>query len=106
MAYGWIITDGNKFGREFDEEERRDGCNCVIGQAGPYDLTEEMFRELQDGGGIAFKMSCDDEEMVFTGRMILDEYSDEFAPLDDYGTPSLGFTKIWVRNKNNEWEMV
>jgi len=105
MSYGWIITGGNKVGKEFDEEERKRD-SCVIGQAGPWDLEEGTFRELRNGGGVAFKMADDDEEMVFTGRAIFDEDCDECEPLDDYGTPGLGFSRYWLKDKYNRWERV
>lgn len=54
---------------------------------------------------IPFKMYDDDNELYYEGFMVSDMGESLFNPLDDFGMPNAGCTKIEIFN-NGKWEVV
>jgi hypothetical protein len=73
----------------------------IEGIAGPASATDAAIAKLAKGGGFVFRLRDDDGGVLCEGRSSR-EYS--FAPLDDYGMPSLGATEIQYRVGKNSWE--
>lgn len=82
--YGWRITKVNP---EFLEQEE-------VNTVGPATLSAELEHELFAGYGQEFKMYDDDDIWYYTG-MIVGEFEGT-EPLDDFGTPNAGCTRIEV----------
>lgn len=116
--YAWIIT------RDFDADpDRPEGTNCnAKGVAGPRDATPaevelakkgHLFRMLTDDNDLAYhgRIWFEDDTGAPTGKLVAinpgstphwivtsglgDEYP--FAPLDDFGTPNYGCTRLEYR---------
>jgi len=56
-----------------------------------------MLAQLKRGEGRFFQMYDDDKVLYYSGRFIGDA-DQEFAPLDDFGTPNAGATSIKYRD--------
>lgn len=80
---GWIIT---KDLIEFGEDD---------GTMGPRTISDETVKRLQAGEGKKFRMYDDDDELYYEGRVLGD---DEFSPLDHFGMPNAGCTRIDIHN--------
>lgn len=87
-TYGWIITRDHleEPGSEYD----------ATGTAGPRDIPADTLEALRAGKGDTFTMYDDDDERYYTGRAMALEWDEEACsgPLDDYGTPNAGCTRI------------
>ncbi len=85
-------------------EGKHDGS---VGVIGPRAATDEHVLLLGSGGGTRFRMLDDDGGVCYEGKFIGDETGHEaFAPLDDFGTPNAGCTRIdyWEPGKGGGWK--
>lgn len=79
----------------------------AVGTEGPFGITEEVKARLQAGEGLRFKMYDDDGELYYHGLYIEEDDSDEFEPLDCFGLPNAGCTRIDMFNpKKGKMETV
>lgn len=109
--YAWIITtdhltecEGHESlaGEHMGEAVYCDG-SCDKGDAGvvgPRNASEEDIARLRAGAGDTFRLYDDDDELYYTGRLVVsgnlthDDQVACFGPLDDFGTPNAGCTSI------------
>lgn len=93
MKYGWII----------DKDVIDNGHSNNL--TGPNGISATIFNMLKNGEGEPFRMLDDDRILYYEGRLIGDDNTDGFEPLDDYGTPGAGCTIIQYKNeKSGHWE--
>lgn len=89
--YAWIITEDHLAEHNSDSE---------VGVHGPRDVSDENVARLLKGEGDTFRMYDDDDELYYTGRLVVSgnlTHDDEvacFGPLDDFGMPNAGCTSI------------
>ena len=99
-AYGWIIDRDHEASAELGDEG-----NTI----GPRDIDDYVLARLHAGEGVPFRMFTDDDELLYTGRVIArkEERDGEFdhKPLDDFGMPNAGCTRIDVK-RNGKWSTV
>jgi len=99
MQYAWKITKDL-----FD----KDAPGNATGTIGPRNAPDELVAKLNAGEGVAFRLLDDDKEVYAEGRFITadDTYGGEedFAPLEDFGTPNWGCTEIQYKNNSGAWE--
>ena len=111
MAYAWIIDkdvssfhgdDASTIGphRRF---YRHPACTIGPHRADPK-LVEQLMTDKRAGD--TFRMLDDDGELYYVGRIILDDNTSGFEPLDDFGMPNAGCTSIEYREKNGAWVML
>jgi hypothetical protein len=93
-TYGWIIT------KDFINQSDDDSD---VGVAGPRDIPDALHTELKSGLGETFRMSDDDGEVYYEGR-IVGEY-DGLEPLDDFGDPNAGCVILEMKN-GRTWQMI
>lgn len=89
--YAWIIT------RDCDPDTSApEGTNLnATGLTGPRRATDEQCAKLRAGEGVQFRMYDDDDVLMYEGRLLGDNTSEDgFGPLDDFGTPNAGATRI------------
>jgi len=112
MAF--IITHDHIGQAEIEEPSN----HYAVGIIGPGDATEAEVAALKAGQGRAFKMYDDDGILYYEGRWIegaqrrvivmglsLPQDSDEFEPLDCFGTPNAGCTRIDYNDPaTGKWE--
>jgi hypothetical protein len=94
INHAWII----------DKDHIDDGDSKGI--TGPRSAPEALVQELRTNPdtGHKFRLYDDDDELYYEGRFLGDPYSEEaFAPLDDYGTPNAGATRIDYLADNGKW---
>lgn len=84
MAYGWKITS------EYDNGEFKQ-CSPVYGPSG---IKDAVCQRLDAGDGLRFKMYDDDGEKMASGKLIPDDHTTQFEPLEDYGEGNFGCTYI------------
>jgi len=103
--YGWIID------KDLLYPEHQEGVHSGPGVIGPRNIHPDIEAQLLAGKGEKFRMFDDDDELYYEGRILHDEDRPEahfdcgFEPLDDYGTPNSGCTRIdYLNPKTNEWE--
>lgn len=98
---GWIVNVDyidNYHGGEYKLREQKKKVS-IIGPRG-CELTEKELLK-----GHPFKMYDDDDQLYYTGFLVGDKESEEgFDPLNDYGTPNAGCTKIFYKNEAGEWK--
>lgn len=87
--YAWLIT----------QDHVTDGDVSAVGAFGPSGATQAQQAELLSGQGRVFSLFDDDEILYYVGRLVCDpedEGSEEvvFGPLDDFGAPFAGCTKV------------
>lgn len=88
QEYGWIITR-DYLSEQWGSEDSEAGIY------GPHGCSKNLHDALLSGKGHKFKMYDDDDELYYKGLFIGDpESEDGFAPLDDFGTPNAGCTRI------------
>lgn len=92
----WIITKDKLAETEADSAK---------GLTGPRSASDNDVARLKAGEGIRFRMLDDDREVYYYGRFLeeddcsADYYAEEeFAPLDNFGTPNAGCTIIQYDN--------
>jgi len=96
MAYAWFI----------DHVEDDIGAD-EIGTIGPRHADPKLVERLvHEGAGDTFRMTDDDGEVYYVGRIILDDNTSGFEPLDDFGMPNAGCTSIEYREKTGAWVML
>lgn len=87
---GWII-DRDVLAEDCPEEERpKAPCNDnAVGMVGPSSYKG-------DGSDLThkFRMLDDDGEVMYEGRSASCDDEDAFGPLDDFGEPNAGATRI------------
>jgi hypothetical protein len=95
----WIIT------RDLLAEQGI-GTGTDVGTYGPSTISEVAYNKLQRGDGHMFLMYDDDDELYYEGLLLGDPASFQgFSPLDDFGTPNAGCTRIDYYNaETKEWE--
>lgn len=104
-TYGWLITYDS-----IDNEPDMKTC-------GPYNLSAGMETKLRQAVRIGrdkypgddvewFRMYDDDGELYYSGvRTGESDYEHGFEPLEDYGTPNAGCTRIDYYNPDTKtWE--
>jgi|TARA_R110000764_G_scaffold231390_1_gene323016 hypothetical protein len=84
MAYGWKIT------AEYDSGEFKP-CRPIYGPCG---IKDGPRQRLDSDQGIRFRMHDDDGHLMASGKLIPDDHTDQFEPLDDYGEANYGCTEI------------
>jgi hypothetical protein len=86
--YSWVIDWGDdEIGLETDQ-----------GVYGPHGALRPP-----DSGGTPFRLFDDDGNLYYEGRVFGDY--EGFEPLDDFGTPNAGCTRIEYKNPlTDEWE--
>jgi hypothetical protein len=96
----WIIT------RDVLAEQNEGRFGNDTGTYGPAGITEVAYNKLQRGDGHMFLMYDDDDELYYEGLLLGDPTSFQgFSPLDDFGTPNAGCTRIDYYNaETKEWE--
>lgn len=86
------------------EADAKPGTNRnAVGIVGPRNakLTADEIKNHPDA--VQFRMYDDDNELYYEGYLI----GDEFAPLDAFGTPNAGCTRIDVYDKKaRKWVTV
>jgi hypothetical protein len=86
--YGWLITK-DKLAEDLELEDNDTGIH------GPRGCSKKLHDALLSGRGHKFKMYDDDGVLYYKGLFIGDPDSEEgFAPLDDFGMPNAGCTRI------------
>jgi hypothetical protein len=102
VNYAWIID------RDLIAEPgAQPGRNSnAVGMLGPGDISIETADRLKAGEGVPFRMYDDDNELYYEGRFMGDsESEDAFSPLDDFGSPNAGCTRIdYLRGR--KWEQL
>lgn len=103
MKTGWIVTkdyvDNFDGSGEFDPKKQLKEVTVI----GPRkcELTKEELLQ-----GHPFKMYDDDDNLYYEGFYVGDKTSEgAFDPLDHYGTPNAGCTKIFYK-KGNKWDQL
>lgn len=104
MSHAWIID------RDHLHEEYGDGPNSV-GVTGPRTAPDALTDALQRNDALpallpngwavdafTFKLYDDDDELYYTGRMVMTKGSDFeaacYSPLGDFGGPGAGCTSV------------
>lgn len=86
--YGWLITQ-DKLAEDLELEDNDTGIH------GPRGCSKKLHDALLSGKGHKFKMYDDDDILYYKGLFIGDpESEDGFAPLDYFGMPNAGCTRI------------
>ena len=98
MGYAWII----------DYVEDDHWYADEIGTIGPHHADPKLVGQLTTDkrAGDTFRMKDDDGEVYYVGRIILDDDTSGFEPLDDFGMPNAGCTSIEYREKTGAWVML
>lgn len=96
----WIITKDL-----LADKSEPEGTNLnAVGVIGPRDTTPDQIAQLQAGKGRAFRMYDDDDEHYYSGRFIGDDDSEDgFFPLEQFGTPNAGCTRIDYGRDGGKW---
>ncbi len=89
IGYVWCIT----------EDHINDGAE--VGTVGPNKPDDELVVMCSSGFGTKFKMYDDDGVLYYSG--VINGKWDGFEPLDDFGTPSAGCTRIKYQNAVGVW---
>lgn len=76
------------------------------GVCGPRTITDTARDKLIDGKGHPFRMYDDDDILYYEGLLLGDKDGEQgFTPLDHFGTPNAGCTRIeYFNKKTGEWE--
>lgn len=110
MAF--IITKDNVASADDKKQNPEGKCNAYAkGVMGPRTISDQAETALLAGEGQEFRMRFDEpveeEKPAYYGRYLEEDDSDEFQPLDCFGTPNAGCA--WIEYKNTEtgeWEAV
>lgn len=94
-SYGWIIT------ADHFAEPGEDGD---LGTYEPRNISADIARRLQEGGGRSWRAYDADGELMYSGRYIGPENESMFGPLEDFATPNVGATTIKYKNGRGGWE--
>lgn len=94
MSYSWLITVDH-----FDG----DNDDSAVGTYGPRNSKLKADDIREDPEAIPFRMFTDDNELIYEGLYVGDDSEDQFGPLDDFGTPNFGCTRIEYKNDDGEW---
>lgn len=105
MAHAWIINKDHLFDPNCDY--LTDEAGTVGPSNAPATTFDELFRMFDNA--VTFYMYDDDGELYYTGKLFWDgddEPGEEIiaAPLDDFGMPNAGCTRIKYRAKPG-WEI-
>lgn len=86
---------------------KRPMSECSATVTGPRGITPDMIALATDTGRW-FRMYDDDDLIYYTGRLWINPSRsgevDEFEPLDDFGRPNAGCTRIDYRTDSGKWE--
>ena len=91
MEYGWVITKDHIAD---SKAPLKTNCNAV-GISGPYGCPFDD--DHITARGRKFKMFDDDGELYYEGYMLGEN---EFGPLEDFGMPNAGCTRIEYEEEN------
>jgi hypothetical protein len=87
-----------------------EGTNAnAVGITGPRTASPAAIGRLTAGEGEQFRMYDDDDELYYEGRWVADpdvpdEAFEGFEPLDCFGAPNAGCTRLDYRNDaTGEW---
>lgn len=93
----WIITKD----KIADPDDREGTYGNAKGLTGPRSASLRDIERLKAGEGRRFRMLDDDGEIYYYGRQLEESDADkdyyaenEFAPLDNFGSPNAGCTEI------------
>lgn len=80
--------------------------DSAVGTCGPAGIIDLARLKLERGEGHMFLMYDDDDELYYEGLMLGDKDGMQgFAPLDDFGMPDSGCTRIdYYNTETKEWE--
>ena len=85
----WIIT------RDVLAQENDGQFGDETGVAGPRRISNADYADLLAGKGHPFRMYDDDDVLYYEGLLLGDKDGDDgFTPIDDFGTPNAGATRI------------
>ena len=98
MAYGWLIY------KDHTEVDYEDEGILDVQVFGPSGISDDLKAKLLAGEGEEFRMYDCDDNLYYTGRLIEDDDTQGFEPLDDYGMPNAGATDIHYKDKDGNWE--
>jgi len=97
MSHAWKITaDRTQSGLHLDPGE------SFTGVIGPGNAPQHLIKRLSDGEGQKFRLYDADDKLCFEGLFITTgsaEGEEKFSPLDDFGLPDAGCTRIDYFNK-------
>lgn len=97
--YGWIIDVDH-----LPDENYTPPSNMnAPGMKGPRNINPRIEARLDAGEGDPFRMYDDDGELMYSGRFIGPDDETPFAPLDDFGAPNAGCTRIDYLTPQGEW---
>lgn len=97
MAHAWLIDWAGDPGE--------------VGTSGPRGAPSELLHRLCEG--LWFKLYDDDGVMLYEGRLLVDRdgvdangltEDEAFAPLDEWGAPNAGATRIDYKMPAGGWE--
>ena len=91
--------------KDHDHEEFGDFPSRV-GTIGPSGLALNYDQIVNHKDGQKFRMLTDDDELIYEGVYVATQNSDEFEPLDCFGMPDFGCTRIEYANNEGEWEQI
>jgi hypothetical protein len=97
--YGWLITEDLLAAQYGDLSNESGVC-------GPNGIDPAVRAKLDAGSGLRFRM-YDDEELYYEGRYLHLDFPEvpDFEPLDDFGMPNAGCTRIDFYNpETRQWE--
>ena len=87
-----------------------EGTNLnAVGITGPRNASGAALAQLAAGAGERFRMYDGDDELYYEGRWVADPNTDDeafegFEPLDCFGAPNAGCTRLDYRNDTTgEW---
>lgn len=96
----WIITKDILAGPGEEPGTNRN----AVGVMGPSDISDAVQEQLLARKGRAFRMYDGDNVHYYSGRFIGDSEGEEgFAPLEDFGAPNAGCTRIDYAYPGGEW---
>jgi hypothetical protein len=95
-TYAWLITKDHLTDPDHDTDD--------AGTYGPSGTTFTREQIRTHPLALEFRMFDDDGELYYTGLCIASTDESLFCPLDDFGTPNAGCTRIDYRNEAGDWE--
>lgn len=84
--------------------------NKAVGVCGGASISQEQFDLLREGQSqdiTLFRLYDDDDILYYEGRMVIGDEGNGFEPLDDFGEPNAGCTRVDLFNDvKREWELL
>jgi len=101
-SYGWLIDKDFSAGDWYNHSTGHPGRAAGYVETnvmGPYNISPEIEAQLRAGKGQAFQLYDDDGYLYYTGRWVPGD--EESNPLDDFGAPNAGCTRMTVGNNQS-----